>query len=101
MTEDRYIFVAKFAYGRANLAKVKVEKETEKAFTVTKELENLLGRTYLPGRLLKGKYFCFDTANDALLYLKEYADKYVAGCKNALMKAEEQARHLEAIRIVE
>jgi len=98
MTEDRHIFVAEFKYGEARLVKVRVEKETEKTFILTNDRpDKLLGYVYLPGRLSKSNYHCFDTANDALLYLKECADKHVVDCKRELAEAEEKARALGAL----
>jgi len=93
------IFVASFRYGRANLSKVEVEKETEKSFIIgrrSKE-EKLLGWRSLPARISKEKYNCFGTSEEALDYLVDAAREHITACRERLRKAVEE--HCKLVKI--
>ena len=73
------LFVAEFAYGKANLATKQLVKETPKIYmTGRSTTENLIGRQYLPDQLYKSKYHCFFTCEEALDYLLAEMDAYIS-----------------------
>lgn len=88
-----YIFVAKFSYGRASLAKVQVTKETPKTFVIA-GYERVLGSQWLGKVLLKSKSGIFRTPEEAMAYLIEKAEAYVESCENALDQARERVYDL-------
>ena len=84
------LFVAEFKRGRAKLAKAELLKETDKTYLINRA-EKLLGDFYyLPDRLLKSKYHCFSSGEEALTFLLERAEQWLARCQEQLDQASEK-----------
>lgn len=61
-------YVADWRYGKPELAKVTIAKETPKTFTITED-EAILGWFYFGKRVNKNKYNWFDTRDEAISFL--------------------------------
>lgn len=88
----RQIWLASFTYGKANLDRVEVIKETPKTFTVGpwRETRRTLGWQSFPERFSKETYCCFVTLKEAMEYLVKTAQEYVKQCRDELTKAKEE-----------
>ena len=92
------IYIADFRYGRANLTKAKLVKETPKRFFV-EGADDIIGHLYIPysTRLPKGKYGFFFSGQEALAYLVGQAEKYVELQKKNLDNAIQERDRLRQI----
>ncbi len=93
----RDLFIAKFSWGGASLAKAKLWKETDKTYTIGKA-ESLFGYDhYYPQRLLKRKYDCFFSKQDALAFLLERSERWVVRCQEQIDSAVEECGKMKEL----
>jgi len=83
-----FIYIARFEYGKGNLSKAEVIKETEKTYFVTDE-EDILGWVYVSGRVRKDDNI-FLNIDAAVYYLIEKASEYIVACEVNIDKAKAQ-----------
>ena len=96
---SKFLFVAKFKYGKASLCKVKIIKETPKTYTVPyHEREELLGSgSYFPSRLLKSTPGYYKSAGESLSFLLVKARAWVTRCQEELEKAKKEQSMLRGL----
>lgn len=97
MTEIREVWVASFTYGKGNLSKALVVKETEKNFVIERNPEKILGWQWLPARLSKKSGRVYLTPEEAMDYLVRAAQEHIAACEEAVVNAVKQ--HSELVRL--
>lgn len=91
----KMMYVAKFAYGKANLSRVEVEKETDKTIVVASD-SNLMGWQYFRQRTRKANIHLFQNKEDALSYLVDKGQQYVEGLCRKMESAEQEIAAMEA-----
>lgn len=92
----KILFFAEFKYGKPNLCRSKIVKETEKTFTVGDE-EILLGNPYaffFGRKTKKTKYKYFTNYGDALKYLIDEAKNEVDRLERELVEVKAAERTL-------
>lgn len=92
------IYIAHFEYGKANLTKAKLVRETPKTLFVEKAAA-IMGRIYIPHstRLSKEKYRFFFSGQEALAYLVSQAEKHVRLQHEKLEGAMQERDRLQCI----
>ena len=95
----RQIYVASFSYGKANLTRVEVVKETPKSFMVkSRESKIILGWQYLPERVSKEKHHYFDTPEQAMEHLVKCGHEHILACRKKLEQAISEHHKLIQLR---
>lgn len=79
----KHIFLAKLTFGRPQLSKLEVEKETEKTFVVCKE-EAILGSKSYSRRLNKEEVGVFEDAVDAAKHIIVLQDFFIKKTREKL-----------------
>lgn len=94
----REIYVASFSYGKANLDRAEVVRETQKSFMIAPNFKRILGWQYLPDRLSKEKHHCFDTLDEGLAYLENAQREHILACREKLDDAISEHHKLVELR---
>jgi hypothetical protein len=93
----KVMYAAKFQWGKANLARIGIVKETAKTYTVAPDYEKLLGWMYF-GRITKiDAHALFATLPEANAWLIEQAQAHAAKLDAEAAKAHEYATQLHVV----
>jgi hypothetical protein len=90
-------YAAKFEWGKANLARIGIVKETTKTYSVAPDYEPLLGYMYFPSVTKIGTYQLFGTLPDANAWLIAQAKAYAAKLDAEAAKAHEYTTQLHVV----
>jgi hypothetical protein len=82
----RHIFIASVSYGKPNLTKFRVEKETEKLF-ILGEKTSILGTRSWARQIHKNDVTCFENHIDAVDYLITEQNEYIERTQEKLKEA--------------
>lgn len=94
------IYLARFHYGTAELAKVGVKTETPKTYVLTGEREHIVDKLFSGLRTVRkndSSLRSFDSELKALLYLRGASTAYVQQCQQKIAKAWSQVASLEQL----
>lgn len=90
------IWVAEFRYGTPRMAKVAVEKETDKTFTVSKS-DDVLAWVYVGKRVNKTDANWFESSVAALEWLIERQSKHIEDMRASIEKSQTQLTQLQEV----